>query len=218
MRLRHTQASVSSSRPPAGTALALSAAHFLVLSQHFEVVMGRLVSGQGAPSARTSERKSAPLEGYGDLMHLAGIHTHMEKGRAFVRVVVLREDQDAWVYHDRFPVRSDPQQDLPHQLMDLSYDLPHRLQPLSLVAAVLRDRDHSQQRAKTNDLKIDFTADGVVLAELCRHCPQIRVESGSRIGSMVGTDKAPAEQAAADEFGRSYKEAGAAARAAATLV
>ena len=151
-------------------------------------------------------------------MHLAGIHTHVEKGRAVVRVVVLRQDRDIWVFHDKFTIKADPQQDLPHQLMDLGADLPHRLQPLELKAAVLRDRDHSPQPTKTNDFKIDFTADGIVLAELCRRCPQVQVENGSRIGLMVGADKAVAEQAAASEFGRSYKEAGAAARAAVTLV
>lgn len=150
-------------------------------------------------------------------MHVVGIHTHIENRRAVVEFVVLRQEEGSWEPHDNFTIRTDPQQDLPQQLMNLARDLPHRLNSYDIQAAVLRDRDHGPGH-KVADLKIDFTADGVVLAELRQRCQKTRTANGKQIGSMVGKPKENALSEAATEFGEKYKDAGAAARAAATLV
>lgn len=150
-------------------------------------------------------------------MHVAGIHTQVKAGRALVKVVVLEEDKGRWVEARKFTIKCNPQAELSQQLLDLADDLPHRLQTLDLQAVVLRDRDKAPGN-RIEQLKIDFSADGVVLAELRRQCPVVKMVRGKEIGGMCGTDKATAELSADQEFTSSYKEAGAAARAAVTLL
>lgn len=151
-------------------------------------------------------------------VHVVGIHTQVKQGRAVVRFVVLRKDGAAWVEHDKFTHACDQQEALPQQMMNLAHGLPHVLKGLDLQAAVLRDRDHSSGGVKIAQLRIDFTADGVVLAALRERCTNTVVWYGNKVGEQCGSDKATAEAAASAEFGASYKEAGAAARAAVSLV
>ncbi len=150
-------------------------------------------------------------------MHVVGIHTQCSAGRAVVRFVVLRHELAGWVEHDKFTHTCDQQEELPQQMMNLADALPHRLEGLDIRAAVLRDRDHSAGGVKIEHLKVDFTADGVVLAAFRKRCIKTEEMHGNKIGALCGSDKATAEAAAATEFGASYKQAGAAARAAATL-
>lgn len=152
------------------------------------------------------------------LVHVVGIHTQVKDGRGVVRFVVLRKDGTTWVEHDKFTHACDQQEALPQQMMNLAHALPHLLESLDIHAAVLRDRDHSAGGVKVAQLKVDFTADGVVLAALRERCPETVVWYGNKVGEQCGSDKATAEAAASAEFGASYKEAGAAARAAVSLV
>jgi hypothetical protein len=151
-------------------------------------------------------------------MHAVGIHTQGKDGRALVKVVVLREEGGVWVSHDKFTHTCDRQEDLPQQMMNLAHALPHKLEGLEIAAAVLRDRDHSSGGVKVEQLKVDFTADGAVLAVLRERCAATQYLHGKEIGKLCGSDKATAESDASAEFGSGYKEAGAAARAAAALV
>lgn len=121
-------------------------------------------------------------------MHVVGIHTRTERGRTIVEFVVLHQEQGAWESHAKFVIRTDLQQDLPQQMMNLARDLPHRLDAYDLQAAVLRDRNHSPGH-RIADLKIDFTADGVVLAELRQRCQKTQVANGQQTGKMIGKPK-----------------------------
>jgi hypothetical protein len=151
-------------------------------------------------------------------VHVVGIHTQVKDGRAIVRVVVLVASSGKWVEHEKFTHTCDRQEDRPLQMMNLAHDLPHRLSGLDIESAVLRDRDHSSGGVKVEQLKVDFTADGVVLAALRERCPKTALLHGNEIGRLCGSDKATAESAAAADFGSVYKEAGSAARAAIRLV
>jgi hypothetical protein len=151
-------------------------------------------------------------------VHVVGIHTQIKDGRAVVRFVVLRKEGATWVEHAKFTHTCDQQEELPQQMMNLAHALPHLLEGLEIKGAVLRDRDHSKGGVKIEQLKIDFTADGVVLAACRERCGKTEVFHGNKVGKLCGSDKATAEAAASAEFGASYKEAGAAARAAVTLV
>lgn len=134
-----------------------------------------------------------------------------------MRLVVLRSETDAWVEDRKVTYSCDLQEELPQQMMNLADHLHHQLDGLELVAAVLRDRDHSPGGVNRQHLKVDHTADGVVLAALRRACVQTYMFYGNRIGELCGSDKATIEQEAAERFGNPFREAGAAALAAASL-
>lgn len=151
-------------------------------------------------------------------MHAVGIHSQVKDGRAVVRVVVLDKVGDDWLEARKFTHSCDQHEELPQQMLNLADDLHHQFDGLTLGAAILRDRDHHSGPVNAQHLKVDHTADGVILAALRRQCPETRMLPGNGIGELCGSDKATAETQASQRFGASYKEAGAAALAATTLV
>jgi hypothetical protein len=110
----------------------------------------------------------------------------------------------------------DPQHDLATRLLELSKWLTHQVSDAKPRAALVTDLDQKGGYGDTMLLS-RHTADGIALAALRVETDRVAMRSHKWIGERLGLDKRRAQAEASTSCGASYKEAGAAARAATTL-
>ena len=140
---------------------------------------------------------------------------NFEKKRPVVRGVILEGDDSTPFEHV-----CDGQQVREQQAVDVLRMVQGRLKTVSPSVVVVRTQDfHPGIRYKPQTVEEKAVMEGVLIAAAgsASSVSLVRHLSGQEIGKACGSTKEEAEDAAAERFGKDFREAGAAAMAASAL-